>query len=627
MSGDPWRDRARRLLTARLRDGLAPSGDPRPHYVVCGSDPLAYRLVDELAGTGQAARITAIVPPRRRTDMPDVGRIRGIRVIRAERIDEATLRAAGLAGADALALVHADDVTNIHAALCAQEVEPDLRLVIRMFNTSLGQGVKRLFADCTVLSDAAMAAPAFVAAALGEVDPTHFRHAGRTLYVARRGDVHPKHVVCLLAAAASDGPPAALLPDPPVTPDPGDVVLAEATGRPAGTVMAARRIVRSRRRRRPARVLLRAVRAMVDRRLGVAALVVALVVAVSGTILARATGVGLWQAVYLTLLTAVSGSDADLEHGAAVQLVQLLLTLAGLALVPLITAAVVGAVLNARLALADERLRIPRRDHVVVVGLGNVGTRVIRQLTDLGIEVVAIDKNAEARGARVARQLDIPFIVGDAGREENLRLASVETCQALVVLSTDDVTNLKAALNGRAIRPDLRVVLRLFDGEFAARIQKAFDITISRSVSYLAAPAFAYAIRNRDVIATIPLERHVLLVAEVAVAAGSPLVGADLRAADRPHDVRVIGLTRAGAGRVVWALPSAHRLAAGDRLTVVSRRAGLRWLLEQTSPPGPAPGRPQVPPGSPRLPPDPPGPAPDRSSLPPGRSRRSPDAD
>ena len=36
---------------------------------------------------------------------------------------------------------------------------PDLRLVIRMFNTGLGYGVKRLFADCAVLSDAAMAAP------------------------------------------------------------------------------------------------------------------------------------------------------------------------------------------------------------------------------------------------------------------------------------------------------------------------------------------------------------------------------------------------------------------------------------------------------------------------------------
>ena len=114
----------------------------------------------------------------------------------------------------------------------------------------------------------------------------------------------------------------------------------------------------------------------------------------------------------------------------------------------------------------------------------------------------------------------MPLIVGDAALEETLRAASVQTCQALVVVSTDDVTNLQAALNARALRADLRVVLRLFDGDFAERVQKAFNIDISRSVSYLAAPAFAAAMLDRRVIATIPVGRHALLVADGAGAAG-----------------------------------------------------------------------------------------------------------
>jgi len=40
-----------------------------------------------------------------------------------------------------------------------------------------------------------LAAPAFVAAALGGVAPTHFRYAGRTLYVAHRGEVAEGNVV------------------------------------------------------------------------------------------------------------------------------------------------------------------------------------------------------------------------------------------------------------------------------------------------------------------------------------------------------------------------------------------------------------------------------------------------
>jgi Trk K+ transport system NAD-binding subunit len=588
MSDDVTRSMFRRSLVSRLRDGFV-AGDDRPHYVVCGSDPLVYTVVEELAGVGQRVRVTAIVPPRLRPDVPDLTAIRGVRVIQAERLDEGVFRSAGLAGADALALIHPDDVANLHSALCAQAVEPDLRLVIRMFNTSLGSGVKPLFADCAILSDASMAAPAFVASALGEVAPTFFRHARRTLHLARREDVLPEHVVCV-AATTTDGRVQVLPPErAPADSDPTDLVLAEATGRPTGATVAARRLVRSQRRKRPALALGRAIRAALNRKLGIALLSTLVVLVASGAVLVYADKAvhGFWQSVYITLLTAVGSSDVEMDRNAIAQFAQLLLTLSGLALLPLITAAVVEGVVNARLALSSGKVRKPQEGHMVVVGLGSVGTRVIRQLTDLGIEVVAIDRKADAFGVQTAEQLGIPVIVGDAAREETLRAASVATCQALVVLSTDDTTNLQAALNARGIRPDLWVVLRLFDGDFAQRVEKAFGVNVSRSVSYLAAPAFAAAMLNREVLATIPVDRHVLQVAEVQVAAGGLLVGHPLRDVELPYAVRVIGLTPASAdvpAALNWTPDLAHRLAVGDRILVVARRAGLRTLVEQATP-------------------------------------------
>jgi Trk K+ transport system NAD-binding subunit len=590
MADDTFRVPVRRSLVSRLRNGLVTAGDVRPHYVVCGSDPLVYTVLEELAGAGQRVRVTAIVPPTLRSDVPDLTTIRGVRVVHAERLDERVFRSAGLAGADALALIHPDDVANLHSALCAQAVEPDLRLVIRMFNTSLGFGVKPLFADCAILSDASMAAPAFVASALGEVAPTFFRHARRTLHLARREDVQPEHVVCLMAT--STGGRVQVLPPetPPGETDPTDLVLAEATGRPTGATVAARRLVRTRRRKRPALALGRAIRAALNRKLGIALLSTLVVLMASGAVLVHASNDvhGFWQSVYITLLTAVGSSDVEMERNSIAQFAQLLLTLSGLALLPLITAAVVEGVVNARLALSNGTVRKPQEGHIVVVGLGSVGTRVIRQLADFGIEVVAIDRKADAFGVKAAEQLGIPVIVGDAAREETLRAASVATCQALVVLSTDDTTNLQAALNARSIRPDLWVVLRLFDGDFAQRVEKAFDINVSRSVSYLAAPAFAAAMLDRQVLATIPVDRHVLQVAEVQVLAGSALEGASLDRADAPYGVRVIGLTPTADGVLDWTPDGRQTLAAGARILVVARRAGLRALVEQASPPVPA---------------------------------------
>ncbi|WFE32448.1 NAD-binding protein [Micromonospora sp. WMMD975] len=579
---EPLRDRARRATGWRFR----PNGDELPHYVVCGSDPLAYWVVRALLATDPTAgqvRVTLVVPERRRSDGPDGRDVPGVRVVTADRLDEATFRRAGLADADGLALLHQDDVGNMHAALCAQAVEPRLRLVVRMYNTNLADGLRQLFPDSAVISDASMAAPAFVAAALGELAPTHFRHAGRTLYVARRADVRPQDVVCGLAVT-TDPELVRVLPADEVA---ADVVLAEATGRPAGTELAARRLVRARRRRQPVAMVLRAARSFATRKIGIAVLVLLGVIAVLGWLNARAAGVTWGEALYLTLVTTLSGQDPDVTKPAAAQVMQVVLNLAGLALIPLITAAVVDGIVNARLALHSGRIQPDRSGHVVVVGLGNIGTRVMAQLHDFGVEVVAIDKDPDARGAALAHRLGVPVIVADAGLEETLRAASVDTSQALVVVSTDDGANLRAALIARSLDPDLRVVLRLFDGDFAERIQQAFGIGISRSVSYLAAPSFAAALLDRAVIATIPVDRHALLVTEVPVVADSPLDGRPLGAVARPGEVRLLAHTRTGQ-KADWSVDPRVVLRAGDRLTVVARRAGLTALLRETTPGPPA---------------------------------------
>ncbi|SBT48708.1 potassium channel protein [Micromonospora auratinigra] len=586
---EPLRDRARRATGWRLR----PNGDPRPHFVVCGNDPLAYWVVRLLLATGTPTgrpRVTLVVPERRRSDGPDGRDLDGVQVVLADRLDEATFRRAGLAGADGLALLHQDDVGNMHAALCAREVEPRLRLVVRMFNTSLANGVRQLFPDSAVLSDASMAAPAFVAAALGELAPTHFRHGGRTLYMARRADVRPADVLCGLAVTTDPE----LIRVLPADEESADVVLAEATGQPPGTEVAARRLVRARRRREPVLVLVRAVRSFATRKIGVAVLVLLGVIAVLGWLNSRAAGVTWSEALYLTLVTTLSGQDPDVHKPVAAQVMQVVLNLAGLALIPLITAAVVDGIVNARLALHTGRIQPDRTGHVVVVGLGNIGTRVMAQLCDFGVEVVAIDKNPDARGASLAHRLGVPLIIGDAALEETLRSASVATCQALVVVSTDDGTNLRAALNARSLDPDLRVVLRLFDGDFAERIQQAFGIGISRSVSYLAAPAFVAALLDRAVIATIPVDRHALLVTEVPVLAGAPLDGRPLAAVARPGEVRLLAHTRAGQ-KTDWSVDPRMVIHAGDRLTVVARRAGLSALLRETTPVPAEPAGPPLP--------------------------------
>jgi Trk K+ transport system NAD-binding subunit len=608
-SGGPKRtaQRGREVLRRQVdttRLGLLNSGNgpPKRHLIVCGDDPLAHRLVEELVRRYRV-KVTVILANRRRNHGPQIDALPEVHVVEADRLDIDAFRRARVDTAEALALVHQNDVGNIDAALQVKELNPNLRLVVRMFNMSLGGGLRQLFPDSRVLSDAAMAAPEFVSAALGEVAPVHVRLPGRTLYVAHRSDVRRDDVVCGLAKVHNGERPKLL----PADPDQADLVLAVATGTRARVAMleqvagaegTAEMILQGdqpvgRRRAAVAAWLLRwrrrgplgALPMLINRKLRITALVLFSLLVIGTGTLKVTEGTSWLNAAYLAILDTLAGANPDVAARPIVKVTETVLTVVSILLIPIITAAIVEAAVNARLALALGRLKGPVANHVVVVGLGNVGSRVLRRLHDLGVQAVAIDRNEEARGIPVARELRIPYIIGDASDKETLRAASVRTCRALLVVSTDDATNLATALQGRAIKEDLRVVLRLFDGDFARRVQRAFGVTMSRSVSFLAAPAFTAAMLERAVIGTIPVGRNVLLLAEVPVGTGSELVGAALRDAGEAGESRVIAIMEDRRRKTVWKLDPRRPLRPDDVLIVVATRAGLGRLLSRTAPP------------------------------------------
>ena len=131
-----------------------------------------------------------------------------------------------------------------------------------------------------------------------------------------------------------------------------------------------------------------------------------------------------------------------------------------------------------------------------------------------------MDKDPARPGMPLARRLGLKVVIGETHREETLRAAGIDTCQALVSVTDSDIVNLETALHARALAEDPRIVVRLNDDDLAERVQKTVGNTISRSVSYLAAPAFAAAMLEHQVLRTIAVGRHVLLIAEVAVGAG-----------------------------------------------------------------------------------------------------------
>jgi Trk K+ transport system NAD-binding subunit len=537
-----------------------------PHLVVCGDSPLAYGLVEELvAQIGD--EITVILPSVLRNYGPRIAALPKVRIIEAPELHESAFRAARVEQARAVALVNQDDVGNIHAALRVQELNSDARLVIRFFNMNLGHRIQALFPGCAVLSDAETAAPSFVAGALSELAPSYVRLPDRTLYVARRSDVASDRLICALADTSRPGP-AELLPT-----DQGqaDLVLAEGHATLGDNPS-------HRRRRDLLRTLRWRISASFNRKLGITALGLFVLLGLGTALFASVGGVSWYDALYLVLLDAAGAAQPDTGLSIANKIVQTMVTIVGISIIPVVTATVVDAVVSSRLDTALGRIR-PIAGHVIVVGLGNVGARVVSQLDDLGVPVVCVDSDEHARGVPLARQIGAPIVFGDASREDTLRAAYLGTCRALVAVTGNDVTNLEAALQGRAMSEHLRVVLRLFDSDLAERVERNFGITISRSVPGLAAPAFAAAMLRREVLGTISVGHRILLIAEVPIQADSELDGMVSESVNAPHQAQVIGIQRHAAGTLELPAPPDHRLTAGDRLIILATRAGLGRVL------------------------------------------------
>jgi len=548
------------------------------------------------------------------------------RLLEAVEVTEAVLAEAGVERAAALALVYDDDETNIRAALTARRLNPRLRLVLRLYNRRLGQHIEELLdqaaalatagadgpteafdASTTVLSDADTAAPALAATAVAGTSKV-VQTDGLMLRAVERPPPGPGQVadpgLCTLALlsattsdpAGADGSESSGEHGPRLLPD--ETAIAAATGR--GTV-----VLENVSYSGPALPAGRSVMpfaSLLSRRLrwsfaGLVGAVVALAVAQI-----TVTGENPLHATYLTLLDLFAINDPAIGQSDGRQILQLLSGLVGLLLLPVLLAAVLEALGTFR---SGSALRKPPRGlsgHVVLLGVGKIGTRVLMRLRELRIPVVCVEGDPEARGLATARRLRVPVVLGDVTQEGVLEAAKIHRAHSLLALTSADTTNLEAVLYARSVRPDLRVVLRLYDDDFATAVYRTLRaahpnaLTRSRSVSHLAAPAFAGAMMGRQILGAIPVERRVLLFAALNVGGHPQLEGRTVGEAFRAGAWRVLALdTAASDGRgtaagtdadvsarpsgLVWDLPSTYVLRPEDRVVLAATRRGLAELL------------------------------------------------
>ncbi|WP_063740009.1 NAD-binding protein [Amycolatopsis jejuensis] len=172
--------------------------------------------------------------------------------------------------------------------------------------------------------------------------------------------------------------------------------------------------------------------------------------------------------------------------------------LCALGFTALFTAGLVDRVTSGRFTGIVGARAVPRRGHVIVVGLGQVGIRLCLEVQRLGIAVVAVERDAGAECVPLAKYLGIPVVFGRGGDRFLLQKLALSKARAIVAASSDVMDNISVAAAARAIAPDQNIVLRSSGNEdLTAESQSLFRIATACDTnliggSFIAATALGF---------------------------------------------------------------------------------------------------------------------------------------
>jgi len=162
------------------------------------------------------------------------------------------------------------------------------------------------------------------------------------------------------------------------------------------------------------------------------------------------------------------------------------------------TAGLVNRFVERRLTGIIGRRIVPRRDHVVVVGLGQVGMRLCLLLRACKIPLVAVESDENGERVGIAKELGLPVVIGRGADPSLMRRLSLPRARAVAAVTADDLENISVAMTARGIHPDIRTVLRVGDGSVANETRSLLALGLVRDVHRLAATLLAAQILGGD---------------------------------------------------------------------------------------------------------------------------------
>jgi Trk K+ transport system NAD-binding subunit len=524
-------------------------------FVIAGLSRLSIRVATALESLGGEVALVHRDDPAGLLDLPPL------------------LEKAGLPAASCFLALADDDLENLGAAIAAHTIAEDVPIVLSAIDGTMAELLESRMKVRRVFSPAAIAAPMFVAAALGAQAIDSMR-LGEEQVPIFRFTVEPGSPLDGMTASTMKSTfGCALLGHAGPSSEwhraegdrhrlaAGDQVV---VGGVAGKVLHAVRQNDRRKVPRPPRERRRSRRDR-DRTLGNSLLPVAAcgsagLVVLTMLVFGLTLHLGPADALFSAVSTAF-GSPILPERHAWLKVFAVATMVAGGALVGVVFAYLAAVATAERLEQRMGRRARRLHGHVIVAGLGSVGYAVERQLFELDIRSAIIERSPDHRYSSTVGERS-PVLTGDVRLPETLERAGIRGARSLLACTADDLANIESCLQASKLNEGIRTVARIFDPAWAERAGQAFDIDHALSTSEIAARAFVGAAIDQRSLRRFPIAglRYVGLRYTLAR-------NLDAVAMQRWRDrgLRILAY-RTGTGQVASADALPAVLRAGDRV-------------------------------------------------------------
>ncbi|MEM9150733.1 MAG: NAD(P)-binding protein, partial [Cyanobacteria bacterium P01_F01_bin.3] len=170
------------------------------------------------------------------------------------------------------------------------------------------------------------------------------------------------------------------------------------------------------------------------------------------------------------------------------------------------------------------------KDRFIVCGLGSLGQQSVINLKKFDydpfeVSITAIDRRAieDWEIDDLPAQLAVAPILGDCRREEVLKAAGIDNSRAILIVTSDESTNVECAIAVRRLNPDIQIILRSSRHSLNTLLERQLGKFVALDATELPAMTFALAGLGDDTISVFNVGRHRFRVTERFVSAGDPI--------------------------------------------------------------------------------------------------------